>query len=234
MNTTNSTKWLDSFTLELRLRDVPGVAIGDAVATVEEHCSDSGEDAQSAFGDAREYARSLDLPARHLRPREALRLAGFGLMSITGISLVLSAGPRALDGEAIPVLLSAVVLLAGFLLLFILVMARLDWLMRTSFWKASLTGGVAFSALVLLAVVLHDTVLWTVPALPLAIAGLALMLVPPLYGQFFDRSAEDGLIDPRREEGPQRRRDRVQYGLISWGFPIGVVLYLLLKWLITR
>lgn len=233
-NTAQAKKWLDEFVVELRLHNVPGAAIGDAVATVQAHCSDSGENAQAAFGDAREYARSLELAPRPLRRREEVHLAGFGLMSITGIFLVLTTGRHALEGEVIPILLSAMVLLAGFLLLFSLVMARLDWLLRTPFWKASLTGGVAFSALVLLAVALHGTVLGTAPTRPLAVVGLVLMLVPPLYGRFFDHGHEDGLIDPRQAEEPQRRRERMQYGLISWGFPVGVVLYVLLTWLIAR
>lgn len=233
-NTAQAKKWLDEFVVELRLHNVPGAAIGDAVATVQEYCSDSGENAQAAFGDAREYARSLELAPRPLRRREEMHLAGFGLMTITGIFLVLATGPRALEGEAIPIPFSAVVLLGGFLLLFVLVVARLDWLLWAPFWKASLAGGVAFSALVLLAVALHGTVLGTAPARPLAMLGLGLMLVPPLYGQFFAHSHEDGLVDPRQAEEPQRRRERIQYGLISWGFPVGVVLWVLLKWLITR
>ncbi|MBF0671767.1 MAG: hypothetical protein IR160_04190 [Salinibacterium sp.] len=49
--------WVEDFVLELRLLDVPGTHIGDALALVESHVAESGESAQDAFGDAREYAK---------------------------------------------------------------------------------------------------------------------------------------------------------------------------------
>src|SRR5690606_28405595 len=54
--------WADAFVLELRLLDVHGTVIGDALAEVDSHCADSGEGARETFGDPVEYARSLDLP----------------------------------------------------------------------------------------------------------------------------------------------------------------------------
>ena len=63
MNTNDIDKdtrqWIDDMVVELRLRDVTGAAIGDAVASVESHCADSGETPREAFGDPREYASSL-------------------------------------------------------------------------------------------------------------------------------------------------------------------------------
>ncbi|QEE62028.1 hypothetical protein FVA74_10945 [Salinibacterium sp. dk2585] len=50
--------WVEDFVLELRLLDVPGTRIGDALALVESHVAESGETAQDAFGDAREYAKA--------------------------------------------------------------------------------------------------------------------------------------------------------------------------------
>ncbi|GHE11438.1 HAAS signaling domain-containing protein [Klenkia taihuensis] len=43
----------------LRLKDVPGDRIGEAVAEVESHVADTGEDPVAAFGPAKEYARTL-------------------------------------------------------------------------------------------------------------------------------------------------------------------------------
>ncbi|EMQ98970.1 hypothetical protein ADIAG_01729 [Paeniglutamicibacter gangotriensis Lz1y] len=62
MKTMNEKKWLDTFTLELRLREVRGEAIGDAVASVKELLADSGQDPLIAFGPPREYAEGLELP----------------------------------------------------------------------------------------------------------------------------------------------------------------------------
>jgi len=61
MNTTPTEKWLEDLTLELRLRDVSGVGVGDTLATVKEHLADSGDDPAVAFGSPRAYAESLDL-----------------------------------------------------------------------------------------------------------------------------------------------------------------------------
>lgn len=52
-------EWLDELVVQLRLRDIKGAVIGDAVASVESHLAESGETAQEAFGDPTEYARSL-------------------------------------------------------------------------------------------------------------------------------------------------------------------------------
>lgn len=60
--TTSDKKWFDEFVLELRLRDVRGPAIGDAVASARELLADSGQVAEEAFGPARAYAESLELP----------------------------------------------------------------------------------------------------------------------------------------------------------------------------
>lgn len=51
--------WRDDLIIELRLLDVPGDDIGDALMTVETHVAESGETAQEAFGDARAYAREI-------------------------------------------------------------------------------------------------------------------------------------------------------------------------------
>lgn len=45
--------------LALRLKDVPGDRIGEILAEVESHVSDTGEDPTEAFGPPREYAAAL-------------------------------------------------------------------------------------------------------------------------------------------------------------------------------
>ena len=48
--------WLDELTLELRLKDVGGRDIGDAVASAREFLSDAGVPAREVFGAPRVYA----------------------------------------------------------------------------------------------------------------------------------------------------------------------------------
>lgn len=70
---------------ELRLRDVPGDVIGDAVAQVESHLADTGEDPTEAFGSPADYAATFGEPAPlvHLWPRLLVSgLVGFALASV--------------------------------------------------------------------------------------------------------------------------------------------------------
>lgn len=109
--------WIDYFTVELRLRRVSGAAIGDAVASVRELLTDSGQSAEEAFGPAREYAASLELPITNPRERavRTVLLPVLGLFSFLVFSLastawfdrdlVLISGPQMLL-LAIPVLLT--------------------------------------------------------------------------------------------------------------------------------
>ena len=54
--------WLRDFALLLRLRGLDGARIGDALAEVESHCDDSGQEPKEAFGEPADYAASLHLP----------------------------------------------------------------------------------------------------------------------------------------------------------------------------
>lgn len=45
--------------LALRMRDVPGVRIGEALAEVDSHVAETGEDPRDAFGDPVAYADRL-------------------------------------------------------------------------------------------------------------------------------------------------------------------------------
>jgi len=75
---------------ELRLRDVSGYVIGDAVAHVEEHIADTGEDPVEAFGTPAVYAATFGGSTRRMRlwPRVVVSwLIGFVLGSfvLTGV-----------------------------------------------------------------------------------------------------------------------------------------------------
>ncbi|WP_104177225.1 hypothetical protein [Cryobacterium sp. Y50] len=86
MNVTSSNKkWFDELTLELRMRDVFGHAIGDAVATARELLLDTGQSAEEAFGPARAYAASLDLPrgSGHDWATRGLWTSMFGLLAFS-------------------------------------------------------------------------------------------------------------------------------------------------------
>jgi hypothetical protein len=56
----------------LRLRDVPGVRIADALAEVDSHVAESGEDPEEAFGPPGEYATRIADTLAPERPRGLL------------------------------------------------------------------------------------------------------------------------------------------------------------------
>lgn len=102
MNTMPDDKWLAEMTLELRLRDVPGPVIGDALAAVETHCADAGQSAVEAFGDPRQYARSLTLPTHRPAATFASRVGLVGPIAagMTG-AFLLPPLVRALHGGGV-------------------------------------------------------------------------------------------------------------------------------------
>ncbi|MDO5502063.1 MAG: hypothetical protein Q4G67_02705 [Actinomycetia bacterium] len=51
-------QWRDEFVLELRMLDIPGEVVGDALVVADSHVAESGRSAQEVFGDAKEYARA--------------------------------------------------------------------------------------------------------------------------------------------------------------------------------
>ena len=83
IRTDTDTKWFDELVLELRLQQVYGRAIGDTVASARELLADTGQSAEEAFGPAREYAASLDLPRapQYEWVRTALWPAMIGLLA---------------------------------------------------------------------------------------------------------------------------------------------------------
>src|SRR5690606_1217785 len=90
--------WRDAFVVELRVRDVPGRSIGEALGEVEAYCADSGEDAPSAFGDPVAYAGSLAeaLPTRRRLP---LRDGAAVVVQTAGVMGVVWSVPPWLHGE---------------------------------------------------------------------------------------------------------------------------------------
>ena len=99
---TTTTEYTRQLALALRMRHVPGAAIGDAVAQVESHVADTGEDPVEAFGPAGAYAASV--AATVDRPAPALRVVRLALLSLAGalLGIVLAVGVAgSLRGEPV-------------------------------------------------------------------------------------------------------------------------------------
>jgi hypothetical protein len=204
MNDTESTRgtphidraWRDAFVLALRLADVPGDRIGDALATVDTHCAESGETAAEAFGDPTAYARSLTDgqggPA--LRPRTVVGIVA-GLLGL----LVL---PRAvgawLAGTAVQVtggdLAAVLIVLALAGVVMIRPDAVLPWLLRRS-WVPWVAGPALLTVLLVPQLLWQESLWypsWPVPAL-LGVLALVLSVLLP----WPDLTDADPIRDPR-------------------------------------
>src|SRR5262245_36541409 len=132
-------EWREAFVLQLRLRDVPGARIGEALAEVETHCADSGHSPLEAFGDPKAYAESLargtgspTSPRRALSFKDILRtlatLAGIGCL-FAGANGVAHDVPGVLTtGNLVGVAAGAVGVGAIMALLFRTNRRRVDWL----------------------------------------------------------------------------------------------------------
>ncbi len=112
----NTSKYTGDLLVALRLRDVPSERIGQIIAEVESHVADTGEDPQTAFGKAREYAKAV-APSRGdwTSPGMLVRIVwgaatGWALADGT-ISLIL--GEEAVFGIRAWIMLALGVLLAG-------------------------------------------------------------------------------------------------------------------------
>ncbi len=116
--------WVEAMLLELRLQGVSGERIGAALAEVEAHVVDSGQNADEAFGDPVEYARSLGLPPEPEQSRAAtLKAVAPTLIQLFGLIAVIATVPWSADavgvtttlltGLAVAALLPVVVVALG-------------------------------------------------------------------------------------------------------------------------
>lgn len=193
--------WLDEMTVELRLRNVRGTAIGDAVAAVEAHLAESGETPQEAFGDPRAYARSLEFAPEEIvstSRREWTRLLvpmGAGVLAVSFVEPLV----RALHaGTDVSVMWGELLGLIGLVLVVIATLQIIRALLEHRFAGILFFGG-AFVILAMLPMLLPQVV-FTLPVLAV-VAVVVVGLAWSVIGQRLQRgSLDDPLVDPRRPE----------------------------------
>jgi hypothetical protein len=123
--------WRDAFAIRLRMNDISGPAIGDALADVDTHCTDTGENPADAFGDPLRYADAISasLPASARVPRTpwwrtALLATGTMLgvqFLFSGISAITHGGPGTISWGN----LVSLVLVVGLIGMIITMLSRL-------------------------------------------------------------------------------------------------------------
>lgn len=216
-------RWRDDFIIAMRMQDATGEQIGDALATVDAHCAESGESAEGAFGDPTDYATTLVLePASGSRLGSSFVVGA--LMGLLGLLVV----PRAVDdwvaGTQFAVTLGDMVALAVVLGLTSTVMALprrvLPWLARARYSLVGLLGAALMALLVLAMLFLTDVVAELDWRLALAV-GMGL-LVASVISTWRDLSTPDPVADPRSPDSPPRRTQ----WLAALMFPILTLLIL--------
>ena len=207
--------WLDELTLELRLRDVSGSDIGDAVASAREFLVDAGTPAEESFGPAAEYAAALDLtPAPDASTALRRALVG-GLASLLGFFAVVFASPSVIRHDELDVSVSALVLIAMGAILLAATPVWLRHLARMRGWKIAVVAAALLLIQLVLAALFGGVVVATVPALPVMVVGGALLLGTAVWTQLRAPAAPDPVTDPR-EPRPASVGNRLSEVLPVW------------------
>ncbi|MDK1359908.1 hypothetical protein QNO00_06460 [Arthrobacter sp. zg-Y1219] len=187
-------RWFDDFMVELRLLDVPGDAIGDAVASAQEFLTDAGGTPAEVFGDPRSYAESLDLPRRRMSRSAWAALMVPTCLGLLGFFAVAAAVSSAEASVHVTVPGFLIVLTA--LLLLACAPLYMGFLLRGPLWRAGLAGAAVFGLQVAILLLAGDVVLFVLPAAPTALVGGAVLLATSLWGQFSKQSADDPVVEP--------------------------------------
>lgn len=222
-------KWFDDLVLELRLRQVHGSAIGDAVASARELLNDTGQRAEDAFGPARDYAAALDLPAapRYGWVRTSLwplllSLLAFLLFNQAAMSWVRSE-PMLLSAGQLGALLVPAVLVA-LLPLYLNVIVRHLW---ASFMLVFIGASSGIFSAVLAPESAADA--WLIlDALPWVIATAVVMIAVAILQTIRSRRSgvDDEIVDPTTPTPTDGRGTKALVLVTDWLFPLLAVLML--------
>ncbi len=220
--------WTDEFVVRLRLRDVPGDRIGDALAEVDAHCADSGEGALEAFGDPVEYADSLDLPSEPDEPGVRRTLAGSGLQ-IIGLLLAPQAVGALATGEVLPVSAGGVTTLGIMVAVLAAFAVRHDAVLRSMIarpWPWCVGIGLLATACLLPMLLWQTQVADVEPWVGLALA-VALLAVGGVV-----QARALGAGDPVLLPGDERPAPRVEP--VVWMMPAAAVVLSAFAWFVAR
>jgi hypothetical protein len=225
--------WRDALIAELRLRDVPGDRIGEALAEVDAFCDDSGQTPPEAFGDPITYAKSLieihapapTHPVRRWWPPTARAFA-----TVTGVFALL-------DGVDGVVHTGRAELTAGQLATVVLGTVLFPFVAAAVFSPALFHRRRAWAAVVVVTpwltavpVIVWPTPMAHAPAWLVLTAGVFL-LTAAWWPVASDRLLADRIIDPRTGSEPFTR-PRLLTAAIRWLLPAVLLIAVLLTALI--
>jgi len=225
--------WIDETVVELRLRDVRGEAIGDAVAQVESHCADSGERPQQAFGDPREYARRLEFSPDDLvdgSPREWIRAFTPVITGLVGFSVFLDVVTAVLRHEPVVVSRGDVVAAAAFVVLLVALTRFLRAMLESPLNTALMFGGAG-------CLLVAPPMLWRTPVAAVPWWAGLLVAVPALAASVVTARSQRDQGDPvvvpfegDRYGSGSSRHATARRVATEWVFVIASVVVGLLLW----
>jgi hypothetical protein len=227
--------WRDTLITELRLRDVPGNRIGEVLAEVDAHCTDSGQTPAEAFGDPITYAQSIiDVHGPGRRPGDAVRKVVLptaqAFATLAGVFALLNGVNGLVHGGPAEVTAGQVVGVAVGTAVFPLVIAVV---FHPALFRRSRAWGIVVAAAPVVSaapIVLWSTPIAHVSALALLTAGLFL-LAAAWWPTASDRVFADRIIDPRTGSEPFTT-PRLLLPVVRWFLPatllIAVVLIILI------
>ncbi|MEO7752746.1 MAG: hypothetical protein ABIS35_04975 [Terracoccus sp.] len=192
--------WRDAFVTELRLHDVAGARIGDALAEVDAHCDESQQSPADAFGDPESYAVALveALPAAPADPSADAGAVLVGVGALLGSTLLVAGLGGVAGGGAAQFSAGALVGAAVVGVVLLGLVPRMAALLRPRRrgLLAAIVGG-TLALVVLVSALLPATVL-TLPAWACVVAGAALLVAAGLVLlRIARRSGDDAVLDPR-------------------------------------
>lgn len=220
--------WADDFIVRLRLRDVPGDRIGDALAEVDAHCADAGESALDAFGDPTAYADSLDLPELPDEPGVRRTLVGSGLQ-LAGIVLAPQAVGALATGERLAVTAGALTSVAVTLAVLAALGAWHDQVLRRLIarpWPWCVAFGLLATGCVV------PMLLWERPVADVAPWAGVLVAVALLVLGGVVQARALGAGDPVVLPGDERPAPRVEP--VVWMMPAAAVVLSTFAWSVAR
>lgn len=192
-DSTPDKRWCDQLVLELRLRDVDGAAIGDALAQVEAHCAESGETPQDAFGDPAAYADALALPVPADDFRGTVRAVASGLAATLAVTLALRAAVGIVRG-AEPSITVGDAAAAGAILVSTAVFVAFLRPLLSAQWRFVVWFTLTFTVVVGLGVVLRAPLFPVSVPLAFGLAAVAAVVAVGLFRSL----GSDPIRDPRR------------------------------------
>lgn len=212
-------KWLDNFTLELRLQNVSGQDVGDALAHVESYCADSGETPAEAFGDPGQYAQELGLrpddpePALRRRLREALP----PLTGLVGLLVFLPAAPAVYRGAPVTINVWQIGFILLLVAIFIAAIANLGALVRNK-WALgafAVAGPLCGVGIAVSGTTAAGSPALVLPALPVVITAAVVIVAAALWGQLRDPNQDGDPIVRPTDTGTSAIKNRHQSRILQ-------------------